>query len=215
MVKRTGGDLLASDVHKTLRNRILTLDIKPRTRLIEEEISAELGVGRTPVREALLRLQGEGLIAKEKGWMVEEGDPSDVHRVFESRIAIEGVATGISAGKIGDEDIARLRDLIERMDDLASITRAELNRMNREFHDIIVRCSDNPFFVEMHERTQYNYWNLRLPVVFNREQVEEANLQHRGILAALEARDTVKAEALARHHIDATLRIVQDTLTGF
>ncbi len=215
MSKRTGGDLLAADVHKTLRTKILTLEIKPRTRLVEDEISATLNVGRTPVREALLRLQGEGLVSRDRGWVVEEGDPANVHLIFESRLAIESFATRLAAGRIEPQGIAALHDLIARMDDLDAITRLELNRLNREFHEAIVRASQNPFFIEMHERTQYNYWNLRLPVLFTRAQAEESNAQHKAIVEALEQRDGDLAEARARHHIEATFKIVREALSGF
>lgn len=215
MSKRTGGDLLAADVHKTLRNKILTLEIKPRTRLVEEEISANLNVGRTPVREALLRLQGEGLVSRDRGWIVEEGDPADVPMIFESRLAIESFATRLAAERIDAAGLAGLRELIARMDDLDGITRIDLNRLNREFHEAIVRASKNSFFIEMHERTQYNYWNLRLPVLFTRAQAVESNDQHKGIVDALEARDGDLAEARARQHIEATFHIVRDALSGF
>jgi len=215
MIKRTGGDLLAADVYKTLRTKILTLEIKPRTRLVEDEISATLNVGRTPVREALLRLQGEGLVSRDRGWIVEEGDPADVPLIFESRLAIESYATRLAADRIDADGIAGLRDLVARMDELDSITRVELNRLNREFHESIVRASKNPFFMEMYERTQYNYWNLRLPILFTRDQAMESNVQHKDIIDALEQRDGDLAEARSRQHIEATFRIVRDALSGF
>jgi len=215
MIKRTGGDLLAADVYKTLRTKILTLEIKPRTRLVEDEISATLNVGRTPVREALLRLQGEGLVSRDRGWIVEEGDPADVPLIFESRLAIESYATRLAADRIDADGIGGLRDLVARMDELDSITRVELNRLNREFHESIVRASKNPFFMEMYERTQYNYWNLRLPILFTRDQAMESNVQHKDIIDALEQRDGDLAEARSRQHIEATFRIVRDALSGF
>lgn len=213
--KRTGGDLLAADVHKTLRTKILSLEIKPRTRLVEDEISASLNVGRTPVREALLRLQGEGLVSRSRGWVVEEGDPADVQSIFESRMAIEGFGTRLAAGRVQPEGLAHLRSLVEQMENLDGISRVQLNQLNREFHETIVRQSQNAFFFEMHERTQFNYWNLRLPVLFTRDQVEGANRQHRDILAALEAHDEDEAEKQARLHITTTYDIVRDALAGF
>jgi len=69
-----GIDLINSDVHNRLRAKILTFELKPGTRLVEDELTAALNAGRTPVREALLRLQGEGLVSRERGWIV-EGEP--------------------------------------------------------------------------------------------------------------------------------------------
>lgn len=213
--KRTGGDLLAAEVHQALRTKILSLEIKPRTRLVEDEISASLNVGRTPVREALLRLQGEGLVSRSRGWIVEEGDPGDVESIFECRLAIEGFGTRLAAERAKAEGLAHLHALLEQMEDLDGLTRVKLNQLNREFHESIVRQSGNTFFVEMHERTQFNYWNLRLLVLSTREQVEVANRQHRAILAAIESHDLDEAEQQARQHITTTYDIVRGALTGF
>ncbi|SDF95054.1 DNA-binding transcriptional regulator, GntR family [Alloyangia pacifica] len=215
MVRKNGSKLLAANVHDILRQKILTLEFKPGTRLIEDEISETLGVGRTPVREALLRLQGEGFVAREKGWVVDEIDPADAPMLFESRIAIEGYATRLAAKRRPYTLIATLRGLAEKMSNFSGLSRAELNALDREFHRLIVEASGNAFFIEMHERTQYNYWNLRLPILFTREQVEASNAQHLGIIDAIEAQDDQLAEELARAHIATTMTIVQDALSGF
>ncbi|CAO3356372.1 GntR family transcriptional regulator [Azospirillum melinis] len=212
--KRAGTELLAADVHARLRSRILTFEIKPGTRLVEDEISASLEVGRTPVREALLRLQGEGLVSREKGWVVESTDAASIDRVFESRVAIEGYATRLAALCTAPTDLSELMALVEEMDGFEAMSRAALNQLNRRFHQRIVALSGNPFFVEMHERTQFHYWNMRLPVLFTREQAMVTNEQHRLILSALSCGDASAAERHAREHVATTHRIVRDALDG-
>ena len=214
--KRTGTALLAADVHRLLRDRIITLEIKPGTRLVEDDISREIEVGRTPVREALLRLEGEGLVSRQRrGWIIEAIEPADARFIFEARICVESYATRVAAERGDRKALDHLYDLVDRMDRLDEITRAELNRLDRNFHETIVAMAGNPMFVEMHERTQFHYWNLRLPIFFNREQTQRANAQHRDILAALAARDTDRAERLAREHIETTYTIVRQALDGF
>lgn len=215
MARKSGSQLLAANVHDTLRQKILTLEIKPGSRLVEDDISESLGVGRTPVREALLRLQGEGFVSRGKGWVVAEIDPSEVPLIFESRLAIEGYATRLAAERRADEVVERLQALADQMDQFSDLSRAELNRLDRRFHELIVEASGNSFFHEMHERTQYNYWNLRLPVLFTREQVEVSNAQHRDLITAIAAQEADRAEALARGHISTTMTIVLDALSGF
>ncbi|MBP2231698.1 DNA-binding GntR family transcriptional regulator [Azospirillum agricola] len=212
--KRAGTDLLAADVHARLRTRILTFEIQPGSRLVEDEISASLGVGRTPVREALLRLQGEGLVSRRKGWVVESTDADCIDRVFESRVAIEGYATRLATLRASSADICDLMALVEEMDGFDTMSRAALNQLNRAFHERIVTLSGNPFFVEMHERTQFHYWNMRLPVLFTREQAVMTNEQHRLILGALSSGDPDDAERHARAHVATTHRIVRDALDG-
>lgn len=214
--KRTGTALLAGDVHRLLRTKIISLEFKPGSRVVEEDICRETGVGRTPVREALLRLEGEGLVSRQRrGWIIEATDPANARFIFEARICVEAFATRVAAERSDPATLKRLHELVDRMDDLDNISRSELNRLDRTFHETIVAMSGNPLFQEMHERTQFHYWNLRLPVFFNREQTHRSNEQHRQILASLEAGDRDRAERLAREHIETTYSIVSQALDGF
>ncbi|HYD67317.1 GntR family transcriptional regulator [Azospirillum sp.] len=215
MTKRVGTDLLAADVHARLRARILSFEIKPGSRLVEDEISATMNVGRTPVREALLRLQGEGLVSREKGWVVESTDPSNMQAIFESRIAIEGYATRLAATRVTSADVTELEALVAEMDRFEAMNRAQLNQLNRAFHRRIIEMSGNPLFVDMHEKTLFHYWNMRLPVIFTKEQTQAANEQHKVILTALTARREAEAEEAAREHVRTTFAIVRDALEGF
>jgi DNA-binding GntR family transcriptional regulator len=210
-MKRTGTELIASDVHDRLRTKILTLEFKPGTRLVEDELTETFQAGRTPVREALLRLQGEGLVSRRRGWIVEATEPGAFRSIFEARIAIEGYAARLAAERIAPEALQRLEALMAEMERPGK-PRAEINRLNRAFHVEIVAASQNSLFVEMHERTQFQYWNLRLPVVFLKEQLARSTEQHRGIFQALKAKKADRAERAAREHIEATMRIVAEAL---
>jgi DNA-binding GntR family transcriptional regulator len=209
--KRTGTDLIASDVYARLRTKILTLEFKPGLRLVEDELTGTFDAGRTPVREALLRLQGEGLVSRDRGWIVEATDPANFRSIFEARIAIEGYAARLAAERVTPDVLQHLDAVLGDLE-VPGKPRSEINRLNRLFHVQIVRSSANPLFIEMHERTQYQYWNLRLPVVFLKEQLDDTTAQHRAILEALKARDGAQAERRAREHIEATMRIVAQAL---
>ena len=211
MSKRSGTDLIASDVHDRLRTKILTLEFRPGTRLVEDELTETFGAGRTPVREALLRLQGEGLVSRQRGWIVEATDPANFRSIFEARIAIEGYAAGLAAARIDRAGLDELAALMAAME-VADKPRAEVNRLNRAFHVAIVKASDNSLFSEMHERTQFQYWNLRLPVVFLKEQLAVSTEQHRALFDALKKGDAARAEQAARVHIESTMRIVAEAL---
>lgn len=211
MKKRTGTDLIASDVHDRLRTKILTLQFRPGTRLVEDELSATFNAGRTPVREALLRLQGEGLVSRQRGWIVEATDPANFRSIFEARIAIEGYAARLAAERLDEPGLARLAALMAEMDQLDK-PRAEISRLNRAFHVEIVKASGNSLFIEMHERTQFQYWNLRMPVVFVKEQLAVSAEQHRALFDALQRHDGDRAEEATRVHIESTMRIVAEAL---
>ncbi|MFT3818097.1 MAG: GntR family transcriptional regulator [Rubrivivax sp.] len=210
-MKRTGTDLIASDVHDRLRNKILTLEFRPGMRLVEDELTATFNAGRTPVREALLRLQGEGLVSRQRGWIVEATDPANFRSIFEARIAIEGYAARLAAERLDGEGLDRLEQVMLAME-VPDKPRSEIHRVNRAFHAEIVKASGNTLFVEMHERTQFQYWNLRLPVVFLKEQFAVSVDEHRALFQALKSRDGAAAEDAARRHIESTMRIVAEAL---
>lgn len=210
--RQQGAEPVEGDVHHRLRSKILTLELKPGSRLVEEEVCTLLGAGRTPVREALLRLEGERLVSRDRGWMVQGADPAAFKSIFEARMAIEGYATRLAALNVTDIDLVRLTAMVDEMDKADVLPRSEINRINRAFHQAIVALSGNEIFIATHERTQFNYWNLRFPVVFIKEQLVHSAAQHRRILAALVAHDGDEAEAAAREHISATMRIVAEAL---
>lgn len=212
-MKRAGTELIASDVHDRLRDKIVTLEFRPGMRLVEDELTGLFKAGRTPVREALLRLQGEGLVGRRRGWVVEAPDIANFRSIFEARIAIEGYAARVAATRVGNDALGRIEAVMIQMED-ADKPRSEINRLNRQFHVEIVAAADNSLFVEMHQRTQFQYWNLRLPVVFLKEQLAKSTDQHRGLFRALKARDGERAERAAREHIETTMAIVAEALDG-
>ncbi len=203
---------IATDVYQQLRDKILSHELRSEDRLIEDEICERLSAGRTPVREALLRLQGEGLVSRHRGWVVGAGAPLAFRSIFEGRMAIEGYATRLAAERATPEALAELRALLQQMRDAETVSRSEVSRLNQSFHRRLVAMSENPYFVEQHARTQFHYWSLRMPVIFAQDQLAHSADEHTAILEALEQRNGDLAEQLTREHIATTMRIVADAL---
>jgi DNA-binding GntR family transcriptional regulator len=210
--KSSPADSIATDVRTKLRSMILAAELKPGQRLVEEDLCETLGVGRTPVREGLLLLQGEGFLARERGWIVQDIDRSKVHAIFESRAAIEGATARLAARHISPVTCDDLLGLIEAMEPASTLTRPELNRMNTEFHARIVKSANNMFLAQFHERTQFYYWMLRVPILFAEHELIQMNVQHRRIVQALIDRDEDMADRAAREHVEATMAIVEPAL---
>lgn len=210
--KTSAGDFMASDVRNRLRSMILGAELKPGQRLVEDDLCERLGVGRTPVREALLLLQGEGFLSRERGWVVETVDRSQVRAIFESRAAIEAATARLAARHAEASELDAMAELVEAMEPGETLTRSELNSLNTQFHKTIIAASKNMFLAQFHERTLFHYWMLRVPILFSEAEVRETNLQHRRILAALVGRDEEEAERAARHHVEATMAIVEPAI---
>ena len=206
------GEFIASDVRNRLRSMILGAELKPGQRLVEDDLCERLNVGRTPVREALLLLQGEGLLSRERGWVVETIDRSQVRAIFESRAAIEAATARLAARHAEPAEIEALAQLIDAMEPGEALTRGELNTFNTQFHKLIVAASKNMLLRQFHERTQFHYWMLRVPILFSETEVKETNRQHRQIFDALVKRDEDEAERAARQHVEATMAIVEPAI---
>jgi DNA-binding GntR family transcriptional regulator len=210
--KAANGDLLATEVRTKLRSMILASEFKPGQRLVEDDLCAILGVGRTPVREGLLLLQGEGYLARQRGWVVQDVDSSQVHAIFESRAALEAATARLAATRVSPFVCDQLMAMIEAMEPADALTRSDLNRINARFHDTIVKAADNRLLAEFHERARFYYWMLRVPILFGEQELKATNAQHRRIVQALMDRDPDGAERAAREHVEATMAIVEPAL---
>ena len=199
--------LIADTVHERLRTAILSAEFRPNKRLVEAELADWLHVSRTPIREALLRLVQEGLVIRDRGWLVRDHDPMDILQVLEARLSIEGYAARLAAERMPAADLVGLRDLASEME-APGISRADFNSVNDRFHDAITAAAGNVLLGQFHRRTKLNYWNLSVPVIFTKAHDELVNQQHRDLISAIAARDPESAEQVGRQHVQQTIDIV-------
>ncbi|NUR70951.1 MAG: GntR family transcriptional regulator [Hamadaea sp.] len=204
-------EFVADVVHERLREAILSAQFRPNHRLVEEELADWLKVSRTPVREALLRLRQEGLVEQRRGWIVRDHAPEEMLEIIEARAGIEAHAAYLAAGRLKQDDFARLDELIELMEDPGA-SRVRLNELNNEFHDLVAQAAGNALVSQFFRRTKVNYWNFHQPVVFTPADDEIVNRQHRDLVAALRAQDGETAAKIAREHVENTARIIMSAL---
>lgn len=201
----------ADTVHERIRDAILSGELRPNMRLVEEEIGSWLQVSRTPVREALLRLTQEGLVQRSRGWVVREHAPEEFLRILEARAAIEGAAAALAAVHITAAEVAELHEIVEQIDGSAT-TRTELNELNKRFHSIVTTAGRNFLLDQFSQRTRISYWNFTIQNLVSAEDNKVANDQHREIIARLEAGDAAGSERVVREHINRTRVILSEAL---
>jgi len=188
--------------------------IAPGARIMEKEISAWLGISRTPVREAMRRMQAEGLLehAAGGGLAVVLYDLRAIAEFYAVRESLEGTAAALAAEHADATEIGILRAMLEAMRALPEDPRAHA-RENEAFHEHIYRSAHNRFlmnnlrsllnFVPLLGRTTYHAAG-RVPV---------ALAEHAEIVAAIAARDPFRAEAAARAHIRNAYRSRLEVVT--
>jgi len=193
---------LSRVVSEQIRGRILDGSLKPGERLVEDRLSAELGVSRVPVREALRGLSVEGLVTllPRRGATVVEVTPETVAELVEVRALLEGLNAKLAAQRHDPEIVAQLQDTLARGNAAArNGTSEELAHLNAEFHERLGEASRNSVLSEvmrgLRERTSIAF------AINGRTRAREDWDEHAGILAAVIAGDAELAALLANRHV--------------
>jgi len=191
---------IADQVHRYLQNRIIRQDLREGARLIETEISAELGVSRTPVREAFLRLQSSNLIEPlSKGGYSVGNLLVELQNLLEIRVALEGYAVGKAASSIKKKEIAKLEAFCGRMESLPKDAATGRAALNQQFHETIISAARNPRLVKM--VNEYQGYFAVAQGLFTEETIRRAEEEHRGIIAALKEGNAQRAVNAVMSHI--------------
>lgn len=209
---------LAEQVYRTLREYLGSHVIVPGQRLQEASLAAQLGVSRTPVREALARLQSEGLIAAEgRGFAVPVLDDADVDEIYELRGLLEPAALARVASSLADASVlapiaAALRDATEaeRRGDAEAFIEANA-RFHATWHELV----QNRRLLRAIDVCAGHVRYLRVLTLHDADARKAALAGMRKILGALRKRDGERAERVMREHLDTArhhLRLVLDAI---
>jgi DNA-binding GntR family transcriptional regulator len=181
-----------------LRELIITGDLKPGEALRQRDLADRFGVSPTPVREALRRLESEGLVRYDphRGSTVIEADVGGVQEKFRIRAALEGLAASLAAPKISDDDIRELESYNERLAD-PSLTPDEVNDINRTLHFRVYEMAGSPLLLAL-MRLLWQSFPQGPQVTRPRE---ESVAEHDQLIEALRRRDPAAAQAITQQHI--------------
>ena len=144
----TGDESQSAQAYRQLEEDIVTLKLKPGEAVTEASLTQRLGVGRTPIREAIQRLSWEGLltIRPRLGILVAEMNPSDFVKVLEARHALERLVAGSAARLASQSERKALEQCAEDMREAASVPDVEaFLRMDKAFDDVVAQAACNPF----------------------------------------------------------------------
>ncbi len=208
--------------YQSIRQRIMDGSFPPGSPLREEMLAAEIGVSRTPVRDALRRLLADGLVESTRnyGTFVTEITGDDLHEVYHLRAMLEGYAARRAATRITPEELAELRRLADEMEAIEGTDEqrvARFNALNRDFHVTIVRAARSRRLEGMLG------WVLQVPLVLLKQyrmqewvNIARSNRQHREIIEALAAHNPEWASFLISAHLHSTrpARLVAEAEAG-
>jgi DNA-binding GntR family transcriptional regulator len=201
--------LIAEQAYFQLRDRIVTLKLPPGTALREDELMRELNIGRTPLREAIKRLELENLVTvlPRRGTRVTEVQIADIVHITELRAELEGTAAELAAVRLDDVERARAEALLRELAGAADDPEA-LMRLDEVVHRLVWEACGNPYMDAALERLfalSLRIWHL----VLDRVPGLAASVHdQRQLLDALIARDGARARTLMRDHVLAFQREV-------
>ena len=194
----------ADAIEAVLRERIECGELAPATRLADADLAHELGVSRTPVREALLRLAREGLvdIAPGRWTRVSAFGDDDAHQIFGPYAALHGVAAASAAARCGPADVEALRACNAALRRAIRDRDAEGARAADErFHDLIVELAANPHLARAVAPLRSLARRYELVHFSRAAPARESHEQHERIIDALAAADGAAAERLTRENM--------------
>jgi DNA-binding GntR family transcriptional regulator len=191
-----------------IRRAIQDGKLAPGERLREIELAKQVGLSRTPIREALSRLESEGLVAHDavRGVVVAELDYGMVTELYYMREVLEGTAARLAAQHASDVEISILDDLC-RQYEAALKDEAALAVSNRRFHEMLYRCSHNRYLLNMVTVLHNALSLLGGTTLGNPERAAESLGEHRAVVTAIRARDADAAEQALRAHIRAAQKV--------
>lgn len=192
-------------VFETLREAILSGYMKPGERLMEVQLAEEMGVSRTPVREAIRKLELEGFVVMvpRKGAYVAGISLKDVADVFEIRAALESLAAGLAADRITDEELENLERLLIGVSEAADQNDLEAwVHKDTDFHDIIYKASRNKRLMQIVNNLREQIQRFRATSLAYPGRMKIAVEEHKKIVEAISERNVALAQSLAQEHIE-------------
>ncbi|GAB3468012.1 GntR family transcriptional regulator [Actinophytocola sediminis] len=187
--------------YQRLKEAIRSGDLRPGQQLVESALAEWCEVSRTPIREALSKLQHDGLVERsERGLVVRERGPEEVLDIYETRIALEGTAARLAAERRSAHDLMLLRRALAKLESVAEGDVEAMVETNRQFHTAIWRASRNVSLIDLLERLDLHLARYPATTLSSPGRWGRSNDQHTALVAAIDARDSDTAEKLALEH---------------
>ncbi len=192
-------------VFEHLREAILTGKLEPGQRLMEVQLAEQLGVSRTPVREAIRKLELEALVVMipRKGAYVADVSLKDIIEVLEIRAALEGLAASLAAERMSDDDLERLEVISYEFNaSLESDNVEDMVEKDVAFHDLIFQSTNNQKLVQINNSLREQVYRFRVTYLSDVDTSKKLVQEHEQIIDALLKRDSKLAMEHAMDHIE-------------
>lgn len=197
--------------YRDIKEAILTGRIAPRARLVETQLASELGVSRTPIREALRRLVSEGFVSRhhDGGLIVHEPSAREIDDIYQIREMLDGLAARLAAQRIVDSEMTRIELALQALKEATDASASDAGDeavghmvvANITFHEILHQASGNERLKRLSRDMSDSVRLISREAFATRERAQAIVAEHEAVVAALRERDPDAAERAAREHL--------------
>jgi DNA-binding GntR family transcriptional regulator len=202
---------LCEEVYDSLKKSILHGKLKGGQRLIEEQLAHQIGISRTPVREAFHRLERDELVTRlpKGGFAVREFTKEDVEEIFGIRSALESYAVFLATFHISPEKISNLeKKIVETEKALKSRDNDKVVQLHTEFHDLLYKSCKSNKLIEMINNFRDYFFRYRPALLHTEKNIHDSLEDHRRMLEAMKKKNPRLVERLVRNHLTKGKEII-------
>lgn len=204
--------LLREHVYTGVKSAIIGGDFQPGKRLIEEKLAADMVTSRTPVREAIQKLEKEGLIFRlpRGGFAVKQVTEEELEEILGLRSVLEGYAAFLATSRITETELKQLDEIIAKEDAcLKNLNVDEFITLDGEFHDVLYKAAKNArLYGLLNDLRDYMY-RYRVIILHYQRKLHLAVQDHKEMLASMKAKSPRQVEKLVRKHVSRGKEIIK------
>jgi DNA-binding GntR family transcriptional regulator len=194
----------ADKAYKQIKEKIVTIEMKPGAVIREVELMKDLELGRTPIREALKRLQSENLViaTPRRGMFVSDVAITDLTQIYEIRVELEALCARLAAERINPKQLVEMKTLANQLRMADKTDFDQLMDLDCRFHESLYQAANNKFLsdeLDHLHNLSLRIWYMALAYTRPEDIDVDAHIE---ILSAIEARDSLHAESRMRKHIE-------------
>lgn len=201
---------LSKTAYERILDYIITGKYKPGSVLKEEELASILKISRTPIREALAKLEKEGIIVKNgKSYSVIPLSQSDIIQLYEIRIPLEAEAAKLAANRATDEEINKITKILDEIKNTKENDPLILANLNGDLHRTIAEASHNKYLVDILDNIRIKLKIVRVTLFTSFQRKDEELKEHEDIVVAIRDRDQDRAYNMMKRHEENVLNYVK------
>lgn len=209
LLKIEGYDLLSKKVYRILKKEIIKGSLKPGSKVLEGRIADQIGISRTPVREAIRELAAEGFVtlSPNQGVVVRGVSAENIREVLQVHSVLEGLATRLSCEVINEEELKELENYVNKMEKLTNKKDPlAYSEVDLKFHELIVNNCGNKRLIQMRKNISDQAQRYRISSLRIQGRLKKSLKEHQKILEAFKTKNPKKADSMSQEHIQNALK---------